>query len=145
VKLKARLACLVFGAASLAPAAVALAKDICVKDSDGGSFVFRKVDTLRPGRVVRLTGVRVNPFVGPSRQVAPVDGTAVMRPDGTVTIGLLVHSMGPLLSDPGSSFVVAVQTDAAFSGVGTSDFNGDFRADVAVTWTSTDCGAIAIP
>ncbi len=64
----------------MAPASV-LAKDICVQESVSGAvtarYVFSKVRTLRPGRVVALAGARVPP-VFPNAE--PVDGSAVMLP-----------------------------------------------------------------
>jgi hypothetical protein len=122
----------------------ALAKDVCVRDSDGASFRFSKVQTLRPGRVVPLTGVRVSIFPVP-RPLAPVHGTAAMGSDGTVHIGVLVHGMPASLSQGGSSTLVSVDADDAFSGTGTFDAAGDFRATNPVTWTSVDCDAVDIP
>jgi hypothetical protein len=126
----------------MAPAS-ALAKDICVQEFPFGlTYVFSKVKTLRPGRVVPLTGARVFAI---GSNVVPVDGTAVMRADGTVNIGVLVHNMSPSLSQPTNSFLVSMEADGAFTGTGTIDGDGDFQADGPVTWTAVDCASITIP
>jgi len=127
----------------LSPAS-ALAKDICVRSSDGDSFVFSKVQTLRPGRVVPLTGIRLASFPS-ARPVAPVHGSAVMDGEGTVHIGVLVHTMSPALNQPSSSFLVSVDANAQFTGSGTFDGAGDFRPTGSLTWTGIDCSSIEIP
>jgi hypothetical protein len=121
-----------------------LAKDICVRDSDGGSYRFSKVQTLRPGRVVPLAGFRVSNFPLP-RPLAPVHGTAAMGSDGIVRIGVLVHGMSTSLSPGGSSTLVSIDADQAFSGTGTFDATGDFRPTNAVTWTPIDCDTVDVP
>jgi len=126
----------------MAPASV-LAKDICVQEFPFGlTYLFSKVKTLRPGRVIPLTGTRI--FAIGSNAV-PVHGAALMRTDGTVDVGVVVHNMSPSLSQPTSNFLVSMETDAAFTGTGTLDGDGDFQADGPVTWTSIDCSTIAIP
>jgi hypothetical protein len=127
----------------LAPAN-ALARNICVPDDDGGSYLFSKVEKLRPGGVVPLTGVRVAPFpLG--RPVAPVTGAAVMETDGTVHIGVLVHTMSASLNPTSSSFLVSVDGNAEFTGTGTFDGAGNFRPTSSTTWTNVDCRLIAVP
>jgi hypothetical protein len=129
----------------LSPAS-ALAKDICVHEVPVGlTYLFSKVKTLRPGRVVPLTGTRI--FAIGSNAV-PVHGSALMRTDGKVVIGVVVHNMSPLLGASSSNFLVSMETDADFTGSGTLDADGDFTADLQlgpVTWTSVDCSTIAIP
>jgi hypothetical protein len=127
----------------LAPAR-AMAKDVCVRSSDGDAYVFSRVSTLRPGRVVPLTGIRVAPFP-PARPVAPVTGAAVMRSDGTIHVGVVVHTMSPSLNQPSSSFLVSVDVNTAFAGTGTLDGTGNFRPTGSITWTSADCASIPIP
>jgi len=125
----------------LAPAQ-ALAKDVCIRQTGSGRYIFRAVKTLRPGRVVPLTGA----FVFPGFDFAfPVDGTAVMRADGTVNIGVMVHSMNASPSPTSSSFLVVLEANADFTGTGTVDLDGDFSPNDTVAWTSVSCSSVAIP
>lgn len=125
------------------PPASAPARDICVHEIPVGlTYLFTDVKALRPGHVVPLKGARI--FALGSNAV-PVDGTAVMRTDGRVIVGVLVHNMSPSLSQPTGSFIVSMDTDAHLTGTGTLDTDGDFRADIPVTWTNVDCASVAIP
>jgi hypothetical protein len=74
------LVCAVLGSAAAAP------KDLCVTDGPN-TFVFQRVEQLKTGRAISVQGIwragtRVIPFHGP----------AVMASDGTVRLGLFVHS-----------------------------------------------------
>src|SRR5262245_4022026 len=121
----------------------ALARDICVQELPlGATYVFSRVKTLRPRHIVPLTGARVFADLG---NVVPVDGTAVMRSDGTVIVGVLVHNMSPSVRAL-EQLPPSMSTDADFAGTGTVDANGDFFSDgPAFTWTKVDCSSFTIP
>jgi hypothetical protein len=68
-----------------------------------------------------------------------------MRTDGRVIVGVLVRSMNSSLSLPSGSFLVSMDIGADLTGTGTIDTDGDFRADLAVTWMNVDCTSVAIP
>jgi len=127
---------------AMAPAS-AFAKDICVHELPVGvTYRFTDVKTLRPGHIIALKGARI---FAPTSNAVPVDGTAIMRTDGRVIVGVLVHNMSPSLSQPSGSFIVSMDTDADLTGTGAMDTDGDFRGDFAVAWTNVDCASVAIP
>jgi hypothetical protein len=146
-------------AAALAGAPLAAAaKDLCVQDSDGGSLKFRKVASLKkPGSMVALHGLLVLP-ASPERpelagaegpidggeggegegvRTAPVVGTAVTLPDGSVKVG--VHELGEGVPDGLSTATASLVTDVELNGSGAIDFDGDTVQDAPYAWTAIDC------
>jgi len=118
---------------------VALAKNVCVTDSFGASYIFSQVKSRKPGKILPLTGVRIDALT----LAEPVDGTAVVLSDGTVNIGVWAHSMSPISAN--DVLWVLKGADADFNGTGRFDNNGDYSSDGPVTWTSADCATITIP
>lgn len=117
-----------------APIGQAWARDICVQDNFGEYWRFRRVGSLSgTGKIVPLSGVKL---IGTAN--AAVDGTAVKLADGTVNIGLFVHSMTP----PRSNFTVTLRSDMNFSGGGFFDSNGDYLSDGAISFSNADCSSI---
>jgi hypothetical protein len=121
-------------------ASPALAGDVCVQGGTTDFYVFHKVKKLKPGRSVPLNG-RYTDGV----ESVPVQGTAIMQADGTIRVGVFVHSM--MLGDfGGSNLTASLTVDARFSGTGQPDADGDYAPDaVAWTWTAIDCDTVPLP
>lgn len=116
----------------------ASAKDICVQDNQGAvNWVFKKVKGLKPGKATALNGI-----YSPGTINAPVSGTAFMRSNGDVHIGVFVHSMAPF---SGVNINVNEITDATFTGTGYYENSGDSTADGTINWTSVDCSTVPAP
>ena len=117
-------------------------KDVCIANlgtsgSPLNTFVFRDVKTLVAGGAIPLQGL----FFTAARKVAPVHGSAVMAGDGTVRIGLVVHTGATSTND----FTVAGVTALDFSGTLNFDSDGDFKPDGTLVIVPTDCATVAIP
>jgi len=117
-------------------------KDACIVNlSASGSatntFVFRDVKPLAAGGVIPLDGL----FFTAARKLEPVHGSAVMAADGSVRIGLFVHSSAASTNDFTMSGIAA----SDFSGTLNYDTNGDFVPDGTLVMTATDCTTIVIP
>jgi hypothetical protein len=122
----------VLGSAAAAP------KDLCVRDTDRlNTFVFRTVEQLKPGGAISVQGIwRVG------TRVLPFHGGAVIASDGTVRLGLFVHST----ADGGSNdFTLSGETDTLFAGTLSFDNDGDFRPNGTLTLESLDCATVTIP
>jgi hypothetical protein len=130
----------VFALAAVGLAFPAGAKDVCVTTSQVGTyFKFSKVKlSKKPGASVPLAGSYVAPPL-----VAPVTGTATTRADGSIVIGVHVHSLASDRNDFASTMI----GDTFFTA------SGNFRdIDPPVvnppngwTWTSVDCRTVPIP
>ena len=120
----------VLGSAAAAP------KDLCVTDGPN-TFVFRRVEQLKPGGAISVQGIwRAN------TRVLPFHGGAVMASDGTVRLGLFVHST----ADGGSNdFTLSGETDTLFAGPLSFDNDGDFKPNDTLTLESVDCATVTIP
>src|SRR5215813_9369902 len=104
----------------LAPAAEAVAKDVCVMSDSGVTIVFRKVAPLNPGGVIPLTGLYVTPGVPGAPY--PCIGAAAMNADGSrIQVGIFCH----VLLDKNSFAWDWTATDQTLAGSGTDDENGD--------------------
>ena len=117
-------------------------KDVCIinPNNSGGAlntFVLRDVKPLTAGGAIPLQGL----FFTSARKVAPVHGSAAMAADGSVRIGLVVHSSAASTND----FTVSGITAADFSGTLNFDSNGDFAPDGTLAMEPADCAAIVIP
>ena len=117
-------------------------KDVCIVNlntsgSPLNTFVFRDVKPLAAGGAISLEGL----FFTSARKVEPVQGSAVMAADGSVRIGLFVHSSAASTNDFTMSGIAAPD----FSGTLNYDTNGDFVPDGTLVMTPTDCTAITIP
>jgi hypothetical protein len=127
----------------VAGSTASFARDVCV-DFFGGPVVFKKVKRLRPGGAVPLDGVWIV-----AQETIPVTGTAVMRSDGSVRLGLQVFSMSPD-GVPGAvnTTVVIKAADETFAGTGVwenEDDTGNDAPDGAATFTSIDCATVVVP
>lgn len=116
-------------------------RDVCiVNPPEGGTlntFVFRDVEPLSVGGAISVHGL----FFTAARKVAPFHGSAVMVSDGTVRLGLFVHSSAQAAND----FTISGVTDANFVGTLSFDNDGDFVPNGTLAMASADCSAIAIP
>jgi hypothetical protein len=117
------------------------ARDVCVAAPTGGgsfnTFIFRNVEPLDRGQAIAVQG---HFFTG-ARRVAPFHGSAAMVMNGTVRLGLFVHSTAESLND----FTVAGITDANFVGTVSYDNDGDFMPNGTLALQLMDCAAISIP
>lgn len=116
-------------------------RDVCVVNPTGGgslnTFIIRDVQPLSEGEAITLNGL----FFTGAQKVAPFHGSAVMAMDGTVRIGLFVHST----ADSTNDFTVAGVTDTDFVGTWSFDNDGDFKPNGTLAMELRDCADITIP
>lgn len=116
-------------------------RDVCVVNPTGGgsfnTFIIRDVLPLSEGEAITLNGL----FFTGAMKVAPFHGSAVMAMDGTVRIGLFVHST----ADSTNDFTVAGVTDTDFVGTWNFDNDGDFKTNGTLAMELRDCADITIP
>ena len=116
-------------------------KDVCLVNPTGGgslnTFIIRDVQPLSAGEAVPLRGL----FFTGARKVAPFHGTAVMASDGSVRLGLFVHSS----ADSTNDFTVSGVTDTDFVGTWSFDNDGDFKPNGTLAMELRDCDEISIP
>jgi hypothetical protein len=124
---------------SAAPAAKT--RDVCIVNQTGGgslnTFIFRDVEPLTRGRAISLHGL----FFTGARRVAPFHGSAAMVSNGTVRLGLFVHSTAESTND----FTISGVTDTNFVGTLSFDNDGDFVPNGTLVMELADCAAIVIP
>ena len=127
--------------ANMGAAPTAKTRDVCIVAPTGGgsfnTFILRDVEPLSLGRAISLQGL----FFTGARKVAPFHGSAVMVSNGTVRLGLFVHSTAESLND----FTVAGVTDTNFVGTLSFDNDGDFVPNGTLAMQLADCATIAIP
>lgn len=119
--------------------AQAAAKDVCLTDQFNTSYVFRKVKKLKAGVAVPLTGFRVLL----NQDVLPIEGTAMMKSDGTVVAGMTVH--GFLTAQGGDLLVRWTAADASLAGSGVYDLSPLDGPEGGFTFTSVACSTVTIP
>ena len=73
-------------------------------------------------------------------RTAPVVGTAVTLPDGSVKVG--IHELGEAVVGGLSTATASLVTDDELTGTGAVDFDGDTVQDVAYSWTAVDCDTV---
>jgi hypothetical protein len=118
---------------------VASAKDACVSDNFGHDYVFRKIKSLKkPGQVTPLSGL----YLPTTGGAFPIAGTALVRADLSVTVGILIHATSAPL---GNTFTADWNGVATLAGTGTYDADGDYEPDGPITFTSVDCATLTIP
>jgi hypothetical protein len=124
----------------LATPLAALAKDVCLVDTAGDSWIFQKVKKFKTGRAVPLSGLYIT-----GGETFPVHGMAVLRPDGNVEAGVLVHAMsGGIFS--GHNFTASMQVTTGLQGTGGLDSDGDYVLNAgAYGWSAADCATLSIP
>src|SRR5262245_33120442 len=114
-----------------------LAKDICLKDNFGTTYVFRNVARLRPGGAIFLAGVS---FLNTSAN--PFDGSAILNAAGTETrVVICVHG----LVNGSNNFTAEWTGDATLAGTGSFDSDGSFVGDGSITFSATDCRTAVVP
>lgn len=127
--------------ATSAGGAARTTKDLCVVNATGGgsfnTFIFRDVKPLSPAGAISLQGL----FFTGARRVAPFHGSAVMANDGTVRLGLFVHSTADSLND----FTISGVTDTNFIGTWKFDNDGDYLPNGTLAMQLADCSTIDIP
>ena len=134
-----RLACLAITswliAVGVAPAA---AKNLCLSDG-ANSFVFESPKKLKPGKSIALRGIYVLDGVLSS----PFDGSAIMRSDKSVAIGLFVHNV----VNGSNNFTLEWVTSTTLAGEAGYDADGDFRTtdDGTLSLSVVDCKTVTIP
>ena len=116
----------------------AWARDVCLEFSGNDFIVLRKVKALHPGVSVPLSGFHYDTL---SSTTAPVDGTAVMKADGTVLAGLFVHG----LAEGSKNYTVEWKTDATFAGAIKFDTDGDFLSNTSSPYQPIDCKTVPLP
>ena len=123
-------------------AAAETKRDRCVVDrSSPGApplnrFVFRELDDLKPGGAITVRGIY---FTG--NKPAPFHGSAIMASDGSVRLGLFVHSSAEQQND----FTISGVTDADFAGTVKFDNDGDFVANGTLNLELVNCSTITVP
>ena len=122
-------------------AATSRTRDICIVNPTGGgslnTFIFRDVEPLSRGRAISLQGL----FFTGARRLAPFHGSAAMASDGTVRLGLFVHSTAESTND----FTISGVTDTNFVGTLSYDNDGDFVPNGTLAMQLADCATIVIP
>ena len=131
----------------LAAAAPRRSEDLCLVNANDASvlntFVFKGVPPLAPGQAIPLQGL----YFSSARRVSAFDGSAVMASDGSVRLGIFVHSSatpssaGTFLND----FTLSGITDASFAGLLNVDYDGDFVPNATLLVESADCGTVVVP
>ena len=132
---------LVVSVGSTGAASAARTRDVCIRSPTGGgsfnTFVLRDVPSLGPGGAIPVQGL----FFTGAQRIAPVHGSAAMASDGTVRLGMFVHSTAESIND----FTVAGITDEDFVGTLSFDNDGDFRPNGTLAMEAVPCSAIPIP
>lgn len=101
------------------------------------TLVLRDVAVPRLGGATQLQGL----FFTQARHVSPVHGSAVMAMDGSVRLGMFVHSS----ADASNDFTFSAVTDTTFAGTFKFDSDGDFVPNGSIGMEVVDCGTISIP
>jgi hypothetical protein len=117
----------------------AWARDVCLVNSGNDYLVLRKVKALHPGGSVQLNGYRY--LDTPKPLTVPVEGSAMMKSDGTVVAALFVHG----IVEGSNDFTLAWTTDLTFAGKMSYDNDGDFWSDGLIPYASVDCHDVPIP
>src|SRR4026209_2311758 len=90
---------------------------LCLAAPTGGgsfnTFIFQDVPPLAPAKVIPLHGM----YFSGARNPSPLSGSALMTWDGTVRIGMFVHSSATTSSTfVANDFTLSGTTDAPFAG-----------------------------
>jgi len=121
--------------------ATAAGHDRCLVNPTGGgslnTFVFLDMPSPKPGTSVAVQGV----FFTGARKLAPFDGSIATSPDGSMLVGLFVHSTALSLND----FTITGLLDQQFTGSLNFDNDGDFVTNGALEVHEVDCNTIDIP
>ena len=119
---------------------------LCLAAPTGGgsfnTFIFQDVPPLAPAKVIPLHGM----YFSGARNPSPLSGSALMTSDGTVRIGMFVHSSATTSSTfVANDFTLSATTDATFAGTYQFDNDGDYRPNGTLAIEPVDCATIVIP
>jgi hypothetical protein len=120
--------------------------DVCVRTvSPLNVLVFQDVPSLTPGRSIELHGT----YFSNALQGIPFDGSAAASADGTIRIGLFVHSSAfrlfPSTDVFRNDFTLSGVADGNLAGTFNFDNDGDYLPNGALTFESVDCATVTIP
>ena len=101
------------------------------------TFVFLDMPNLKPGSSVAVQGV----FFTGAQKLAPFHGSIATAPDGSLLVGLFVHSTALSTND----FTISGLLDANFAGSLKFDNDGDFVPNGALAVQEVDCATVVIP
>jgi hypothetical protein len=130
-----RIVCSALVVSGLANAA--WARDICLEHPADVYIVLRKVKSLRPGTSIPLNGF----FHYKGVAAAPIDGSAMMKADGTVRAAIVVHG----IADGTVNRTYGWTTDTTFAGMLFYDSDGDLSSDGAAMFNAIDCKTVPLP
>jgi hypothetical protein len=131
-----KLLALAVGAA-LALTPVLARADICLELDTGDQLRLIKVRKPRPGKMVPLQGVLVAGV-----ESAPFHGAAYMKQNGTVQLGILVHT----IVAAGKNLTLQwTSTNPNLSGTALYDNDGLYQPTGSTELSSIDCAAVPLP
>lgn len=119
------------------------AEDVCLINQRGlNTLVFQEVDPLSPGRAVALRGF----YFTSAGRASAVSGSAVMVTDGSVRLGLFVHSSATPAPNGAfaNDFTLSGVIDATLTGNLFHDNDGDFLPDGTLPFEVADCATTTI-
>ena len=137
--LSKRVLCLAIAAWSIAAGVgPASAKNVCLSDG-ANTLVFESPKKLKAGKSIALRGIYILDGV----LSCPFDGSAIMRSDKSVAVGLFVHNA----INGSNNFTLEWVTTATLAGNAPFDSDGDFRTsdDGTLSLSVVDCKTVAIP
>jgi hypothetical protein len=122
--------------------------DVCLVNREPNGFalntlILQDVGRLSPGRSILLKGTYFNY----SNQASALHGSAIMASDGTVRLGLFVHSSA-IPTQSGvyrNDFTLSGVTDETLAGTLFFDSDGDFIPDSTIVFEVEDCAVVAVP
>ena len=110
----------------------------CVTDSDHLNFwVFSNVSPPAAGTAVGVQGI----YFTNARRPAPFHGSAMMSADGSVRLGIFVHSATGGTND----FTMSGITDGNFVGPVSFDSDGDFKFNGTLQLVAVACDTLSVP
>jgi hypothetical protein len=125
--------------------------DLCVTTPPGDAFnalLFQDVPTaLTPGRSIELHGL----YFTHALKGIPFSGSAAATADGTIRVGIFVHSSGWVPFDPSSTspfrndFTLSGVTDGNLAGTLNFDNDGDYLPNGLLTLQAVDCATLTVP
>ena len=120
--------------------------DVCVRTvSPLNVLVFQDVPSLTPGRSIELHGL----YYSNALKGIPFDGSAAASADGTIRVGLFVHSSAgrlfPSTDVFRNDFTLSGVVDGNLAGTVNFDNDGDYLPNGTLDLTTVDCATITIP
>jgi hypothetical protein len=120
--------------------------DVCVRTvSPLNVLVFQDVPSLTPGRSIELHGL----YYSNALKGIPFDGSAAASADGTIRLGLFVHSSAfrlfPSTDVFRNDFALSGVADGSLAGTWNFDNDGDYLPNGSLTFETVDCATLTIP